>query len=140
MQVIEALPRYEQRGLPFNAWVFRIARNAVIDAARRTRDTDPLETALTVEERARGPAELAEAADERLALVDAIASLTPEQRDVIAQRFFADLSVAEVAAVLGKRPGTVRVVQFRALAALRRRLASATGQQRSEAVVEADAP
>jgi RNA polymerase sigma-70 factor (ECF subfamily) len=124
MKAIEALPRYEQRGLPFAAWLFRIARNAVIDAGRVSRDHAPLDDAMTMMSTDPGPAELALAADERTTVVRAMASLTSDQRDVITYRFFAELSVSEVAAALGRSQGSVRVLQFRALTALRRRLAN----------------
>ena len=52
----------------------------------------------------------------------ALAALTDEQRDAIALRFFAGLSAREAAAVMGKQEGTVRGLQFRAIAALRRQL------------------
>jgi RNA polymerase sigma-70 factor (ECF subfamily) len=123
MKAIEALPRYEPRGLPFAAWIFRIARNVVIDAGRMTRDHAPLDDAMTLLSNDPGPAELALAGDDRATITRALAGLTSDQRDVISYRFFGDLSVAEIAAVLGKSQGAVRVLQFRGLAALRRRLA-----------------
>ncbi|MEI7745210.1 MAG: sigma factor, partial [Chloroflexota bacterium] len=43
MKMIEALPRYEARGLPFGAWVFRIARNLVIDSRRTAHPAAPIE-------------------------------------------------------------------------------------------------
>ena len=52
----------------------------------------------------------------------ALSSLTDEQRDAIALRFFAGLSAREAAVVMGKQEGTVRGLQFRAIAALRRQL------------------
>ena len=52
----------------------------------------------------------------------ALATLTDEQRDAIALRFFAGLSAREAAEVMGKQEGTVRGLQFRAIAALRRQL------------------
>ena len=55
-------------------------------------------------------------------MADALASLTDEQRDAIALRFFAGLSAREAAEVMGKQEGTVRGLQFRAIAALRRQL------------------
>ena len=53
----------------------------------------------------------------------ALADLTDDQREVVELRFFAGLSVYEVAAVMGRQEGTVRGLQFRAIAALRRSLA-----------------
>jgi RNA polymerase sigma factor (sigma-70 family) len=52
----------------------------------------------------------------------ALSSLTEEQRDAIALRFFAGLSAREAAVVMGKQEGTVRGLQFRAIATLRRQL------------------
>jgi RNA polymerase sigma factor (sigma-70 family) len=52
----------------------------------------------------------------------ALSTLTEEQRDAIALRFFAGLSAREAAAVMGKQEGTVRGLQFRAIATLRRQL------------------
>jgi RNA polymerase sigma-70 factor (ECF subfamily) len=51
-----------------------------------------------------------------------MAALTDEQRDAIALRFFAGLSAREAAHVMGKQEGTIRGLQFRAIAALRRQL------------------
>lgn len=53
-----------------------------------------------------------------------LAELTPDQRSVLALRVVADLSVEETAAALGKTPGAVRVLQHRAITALRRSLAA----------------
>ena len=52
----------------------------------------------------------------------ALASLTDEQREAIELRFFAGLSAREAAEAMGKQEGTVRGLQFRAIAALRRQL------------------
>jgi RNA polymerase sigma-70 factor (ECF subfamily) len=52
----------------------------------------------------------------------ALAALTEEQRDAITLRFFAGLSAREAAVVMGKQEGTIRGLQFRAIAALRRQL------------------
>jgi DNA-directed RNA polymerase specialized sigma24 family protein len=55
-------------------------------------------------------------------MVAALDDLTDEQREAIALRFFAGLSAREAAAVMGKQEGTVRGLQFRAIAAMRRSL------------------
>jgi RNA polymerase sigma-70 factor (ECF subfamily) len=129
LKVIEALPRYEERGTPFAAWLFRLARNTVIDHVRTRHATDPLEDQAARPAPGQGPEELAIAADELAALEVALGQLTTEQRDVVAYRFFAGLSPAEIGLIMGKREGTVRALQFRALGALRRELMGASGRQ-----------
>jgi RNA polymerase sigma-70 factor (ECF subfamily) len=123
LKVIEALPRYEQRGTPFAAWLFRLTRNVVIDHVRTRRPAEPLEALTARPATDRGPEELALSAIELDAIEAALDVLTPEQREVIAYRFFGGLSPAEIGLVMGKREGSVRALQFRALAALRRELA-----------------
>jgi RNA polymerase sigma-70 factor (ECF subfamily) len=119
IKVIEALPRYERRGLPFGAWLFRIARNSVIDFERVKRPRDPLDVLEFQASEGPGPAELAEADLERQALVQGISELTREQQEVIAYRFFGGLSPREIADVMGKREGSIRALQFRAIESLR---------------------
>jgi RNA polymerase sigma-70 factor (ECF subfamily) len=122
VKMIEALPRYEQRGLPFAAWVFRLARNAVIDFERTRRPTDDLDLLADVDAGQPGPDDLAERSVERERLLVAMRGLTADQRDVVTLRFFGGLSAAEIGALLGKREGSIRALQFRALDALRRAL------------------
>jgi RNA polymerase sigma-70 factor (ECF subfamily) len=120
LKVIESLPRYQERGLPFGAWMFRIARNTAIDFARTRRSTVPLEAAVDRPDDSLGPAALAERAAGRRQMRAALATLTDEQRDVIVYRFFAGLTPSEIGALMGKREGSIRALQFRALEALRR--------------------
>jgi RNA polymerase sigma-70 factor (ECF subfamily) len=122
LKMIEQLPNYEPRGVPFAAWLFRVARNAWIDEGRTTHPSVPI-NALSEEAAAvDGPHDLAAAAIESEMLRGAIATLPPDQREVIACRFFAGLTCRETAAQMGRSEGSVRVIQHRALAALRWRL------------------
>lgn len=108
----------------FRAWVFRIARNLRIDA-RRSEASRPQLVLVPDAERdgTDGGAEL-----EALTRLDAeaarelVAQLPADQRDVILLRIMGDLSVAETAEALGKRPGSVRALQLRGLRGLRRRM------------------
>ncbi|HLY13712.1 MAG TPA: sigma-70 family RNA polymerase sigma factor [Candidatus Limnocylindrales bacterium] len=119
VKVIEGLPRYEERGLPFAAWLFRIARNTVIDHERTLHEHASLDDiAQRVDDRA-GPEALADAAFERETIRTALEQLTPEQRDVIAYRFFAGLSPAEIGLLMDRREGAIRALQFRAIQTLR---------------------
>lgn len=122
MNVIEALPRYEDRGLPFGAWLFRIARNVAIDHARTRAGDQRLAIAEGEADDRYQPAALAELMADRRAVRAALDTLTSEQRDVLVYRFFAGLSPREIGALMGRREGSVRALQFRALATLRRRL------------------
>ena len=69
-----------------------------------------------------GPDEIAMVRQELDAVGAALASLTDEQREAIELRFFAGLSAREAAEAMGKQEGTIRGLQFRAIAALRREL------------------
>jgi len=122
VKALEALPRYESRGIPFGGWLFRLARNAVIDFVRTRHDHLELDV---LQERSADqalPDEILLARQQIDAVGIALTALTDEQRDAIALRFFAGLSAREAAAAMGKQEGTVRGLQFRAIAALRRQL------------------
>lgn len=123
LKMIEALPRYRQRGTPFAAWLFRLARNAIIDYGRTRHPTETLAPHIERPAPGAGPEELAMIAVEMMSVEAALRGLTPEQQEVVALRFFAGLAPAEIGHVMGKREGSVRALQFRALSALRRQLA-----------------
>ena len=122
VKALEALPRYESRGIPFGGWLFRLARNAVIDHVRTRHDHAELDAIVEWAHGDAGPDEIAVVRQELDAVGAALASLTDEQREAIALRFFAGLSAREAAEAMGKQEGTVRGLQFRAIAALRRQL------------------
>jgi RNA polymerase sigma-70 factor (ECF subfamily) len=120
-RLVAALPRYRSTGRPFEAWAFRIARNAVIDHQRRRRSHEPLDE---MHERGHGSGldVVAVRGEEIRELRAAMAQLTPDQQEAIALRYAAGLSADEAAAVMGRRAGTIRGLTFRAIAALRRNL------------------
>jgi RNA polymerase sigma factor (sigma-70 family) len=97
-----------------DAWVLRVTANVATDMARRRRATSP---AVEV------PTEGAEdGVVARLALADALRSLSRRQRDVVLLRYFADLTEAEVARTLRMSVGSVKKHTSRAVASLRRSL------------------
>lgn len=122
VKALEALPRYEARGVPFGGWLFRLARNVVIDHVRTRRDYAPLDLASERSSEDAGPDDLAVLRQEMDRVAQALRRLTPEQREAIELRFFAGLSAKEAAEAMGRQEGTVRGLQFRAIAALRREL------------------
>jgi len=122
VKALEALPRYQSRGIPFGGWLFRLARNAVIDHVRTRHDHAELDSIIEWTHGDAGPDEIAVVRQELDAVGAALAGLTDEQREAIELRFFAGLSARETAEAMGKQEGTVRGLQFRAIAALRRQL------------------
>ena len=122
VKALEALPRYEARGIPFGGWLFRLARNAIIDQSRTRREHLSLVVVSTRESEEASPEAMASLRDDIDSVAAALAELTDDQREVIELRFFAGLSVAETAEAMGRQDGTVRGLQFRAIAALRRSL------------------
>ena len=122
VKALEALPRYESRGIPFGGWLFRLARNAVIDFVRTSHEHADLAQSVDRAGTDAGPEELAVTRQEIEAVGVAMAALTDDQRDAITLRFLAGLSAREAAEAMGKQEGTVRGLQFRAIAALRRQL------------------
>ncbi|MEW5958538.1 MAG: sigma-70 family RNA polymerase sigma factor [Chloroflexota bacterium] len=122
------LKALQQGGGPdqkLQAWLYRTAHNAVIDFYRRQQHRRHLPLHETLVNTADDPVRWAErrllAAEVRTALQQ----LTPDQQQVIALKFFAELSNEETAVVLDKPVGAVKSLQHRALAALQRQLAAA---------------
>ena len=122
VKALEALPRYESRGIPFGAWLFRLARNTVIDFTRTRHEHSDLDTALGRIAIGADPQDEALIREQIDEVELALARLTDDQREAIALRFFADLSAREAAEVMNRQEGTIRGLQFRAIAALRREL------------------
>jgi RNA polymerase sigma-70 factor (ECF subfamily) len=115
-QALANLPRFEWRGVPFAAWLFRIAANAIADRWQR-RDR----------ERGGPPPELAaeprlEEVEEQARLIRLVGRLPGDQRRVVEMRFVEQKSIREIAAELGRSEGAVKQLQFRALSELRRRM------------------
>jgi RNA polymerase sigma-70 factor (ECF subfamily) len=127
IKAMVGLPRYEPRQA-FLAWLYRIARNTVIDrtrlAYRRTETalSEPLAAALPARDDDFDPEARALATDRRELLRTALARLSGDQQDVLVLRLIAGLSAEEVGVVMGKPASTVRGIHMRGLRSLRRYL------------------
>jgi RNA polymerase sigma-70 factor, ECF subfamily len=117
-----AINRYTPTGVPFAGWLLTIAHNLVVDFLRRAKPVDPLEEEPTNGQRWADPEGSAIARHDALAVQRAISWLKPAQQQVILLRFFEHMSCSDVAATLNKSEVSVRVMQHRALAELRRLL------------------
>ena len=119
LRIIENLRSFTWRGPPFGAWVFRIARNEVVSHVRRQKVRSAT-AELTESIRDPSPDHVDEIATAfTIATIREAAERLPEaQRQVIALRFGAGLSVAETAKSLGKTENNVKVLQHKAIAKL----------------------
>jgi RNA polymerase sigma factor (sigma-70 family) len=124
LQVSRDIARFDGEETGFRSWVFTIAHHRLIDARRHS---------------ARRPVELSpeppepggradDAAEEALARIGTqevqriLSTLSEDQRAVLLLRVIGDLSIEDVATALGKRPGAVKALQRRGLAAVKREL------------------
>jgi RNA polymerase sigma-70 factor, ECF subfamily len=118
LDAARGLRRFKGDERAFQRWIFTIARRRLIDSRRRrsrsTRALDALRD-LADPPGLEGADTRVLAASETDAALARIASLPSDQADVVLLRVVAGLDVADVARILGKKPGTVRVLQHRAL-------------------------
>jgi RNA polymerase sigma-70 factor (ECF subfamily) len=114
----KALPKYDERGLPFSAFLFRIARNSLIDYYRQRKPIQSLDD-IELATREAGPEETVDARIDNQDLKKSIGELREDYRNVIVFRFLSGLSPEETAVVMQRTVGAVRVLQHRALSALK---------------------
>lgn len=124
LAVVTGLPRYEDQGSPFMAYVYGIAAHKVADAKRNAfrHPNDVLDESIELEEKSEGPESLALHNESTNEIVDLLTTLSPMSREIVRLRVIVGMSAAETASVLGSTPGAVRVAQFRALKKLRKEL------------------
>jgi RNA polymerase sigma-70 factor (ECF subfamily) len=120
LKMIESIQKYTFRGLPFGAWVFRIARNRLIDLHRRRKRRGEVDLSETLSTALANPQVLAERALERGQLQIALKHLTDEQRQVIVLKFIEGFDNRSVGKIMGRSEGAIKSLQHRALGALRR--------------------
>ena len=118
LKMLESIHRYRFKGPPFSAWVFRIARNRLIDVLRRRRGPRSREVGLN--ESLVSPQIAPDIIIERREIWQALQQLNDRQARVIVLRFIHELDTATVGAIVGCSPGSVKSLQHRALKSLRR--------------------
>jgi len=117
LNALEHLDRYRPTA-PFSAWLYRIARNLLVDSYRVSGRTVQLDEALDLGFDA-GIVERAERSLQRDALHGALRQLTDTEREVLLLRVNGDLTHAEIASALGKSEAAVKVAYMRAVQHLR---------------------
>jgi len=124
LNTLQSISSFKWKGRPFSAWLFRIAHNQVVDYLRKKtrRVTFPLDESRTA---ANGsPEQVIEQKFDIEQLLLATKQLTKAQQEVISLRFAGELSIAQVAKVMGKSQGAVKALQHSAIGALRKTLSA----------------
>jgi RNA polymerase sigma-70 factor (ECF subfamily) len=120
------LHKYEWRGIPFAAWLYRIAANLIADRWQRM-GREPLADDAEQIETAQAAGGEHEEVERRATLFRLVESLPEEQRRVVVLRFVEQKSIKEVAKEIRKTEGAVKQLQFRALGSLKARMEGAHG-------------
>ena len=120
-QALLNLGRFQWRGVPFAAWLLRIAANALADRWQHAAKHGEVQSPEALEQEPGADAHV----ERRAMLFHLVDRLPADQRLVILRRFVSQKSVREIAQELGRSEGAVKQLQFRALATLR-------GQVRSD--------
>jgi RNA polymerase sigma-70 factor, ECF subfamily len=125
-QALAGLPRFEWRGVPFAAWLFKIASNAIIDRSKRAAKEREVPVILDLPTEA-SPKEIEDEIEQRARLFQLVDRLPVDQRRVIGMRFAEEKSIREIAHELGRSEGAVKQLQFRALQNLKAQLSDESG-------------
>jgi RNA polymerase sigma-70 factor (ECF subfamily) len=126
MKAWGAIRKFNFKGRPFSAWLYRIAHNHVIDYFRTNHQSQFLDEVILADDSE--PAKELEGKQIRRMLMDAISELSEQQRQIILLKFVEGIDNQEIEQVTGKRQGAIRVMQMRALAALREKLSEEMGE------------
>jgi len=127
-RALGAIPRYEHRGAPLSSWFFRIAANLITDRGRRSGrivllgDDPPPESRLDQPSEPQ-PEEWVDRWERAASLRALMAELPADQQDALRLRYWEGMSVAEVAARLGRNENATKQLLFRATTGLRNRAA-----------------
>jgi RNA polymerase sigma-70 factor, ECF subfamily len=114
-KLMTAIVKYDDRGIPFFAWLLRLARNVAIDHLRSIR-------AIPVEEVISADAEFEDGLDDVMSIRDAIATLPADQRQVVFLRHVAGLSPGEIAEIMGRTEGSIHGLHHRGRRSLQQEL------------------
>ena len=123
VKAYESISSYRWQGIPFSAWLFRIAHNQMVDFVRKAskKQTIPFDESLPVLSDS-NPEHEVEVKMEMEKVVLASRKLTKAQHEVINLRFAGGLSIAEVAKTMRKSEGAIKALQHSAILALRKTL------------------
>ena len=130
LKALQSISSFKWKGIPFSAWLYRIAHNQVVDYLRKKkkRPATLFDESLASSASDTNPQLMAERSLDIEQLLSATQRLTEAQREVISLRFTSELSTDEVAKIMGKSQGAVKALQHSAIVALRKTLLVGTNE------------
>lgn len=127
-QALANLPKFQWRGVPFAAWLFRIAANSITDRGKRAAREQELPEGFELPAET-GSQEIEFEVEQQARLFQLVGRLPENQRLVIAKRFSEGKSIREIANEIGRSEGAVKQLQFRAVQTLRAWLTDEPGDR-----------
>jgi RNA polymerase sigma-70 factor, ECF subfamily len=130
-RALRGLHRYRETGAPFQAWLYRIAHNLLVnwyrDHSNRPTVSLDVEDPLPLESPGVGPETWLAAAERRQALRQVIEKLPEDRKTLIILKFFEHMTNAEIGEVLGKTEGAIKALYHRTLISLRHAMQEGVG-------------
>lgn len=120
IKALQAIASFKWQGIPFSAWLFRIAHNQVVDYLRKEKKVIKVPLNESSSRSDSDPQQMVERSLDIEHLISATRQLTRAQREVIGLRFAGELSIAETARVMSKSEGAIKALQHSAVVALRK--------------------
>ena len=121
-RVLRRLDKFRWKGAGFEAWIFRIAYNLIVDQYRGSGREQLVEPAEEVDVDVDDPERALLRSEIAGELNEMMATLSPDQREVLLLRFVAGLATDEICHVMGRNANAIRQLQFRALEMMRRQM------------------
>ncbi|HUV74260.1 MAG TPA: sigma-70 family RNA polymerase sigma factor [Anaerolineae bacterium] len=123
-KALSNLERYRYRGLPFSAWLYRIAHNLVANwhRDRKRRTGIPLDSLAMIGKEGDSAEAFVESHERVEVLRDAISRLPPDRQELLVLKYSTDLSNTEIGKVMGRSEGAIKALYHRTLTALRKDL------------------
>jgi RNA polymerase sigma-70 factor (ECF subfamily) len=132
LSMLKGLSGYTPSDKPFLAWLYRIACARTVDYWRKQQRRQEVTLDETWPANDPQPDQLVDMETDWVTAIDLLAQLTDDQQDVIILRFIGEMSLAEVAEILGKSVGAIKALQHRALASMSRLLQNQETEGRDE--------
>jgi RNA polymerase sigma-70 factor (ECF subfamily) len=131
-RALRHVPNFQDKGVPFSAWLYRIAHNLVANwhRDRSRRPVLPLEDQVVIADVDDLPESEAIAEEERRMLLDAVRNLPPERQQVLILKFVERLSNAEIGEIMGRTEGAIKSLYHRTLNALREEVGKVVGEDK----------